>query len=230
MDELKNYFRKHEAEMQVETPDESGMWERLKEKQQQRPKRAVMMAMQFAAAACILLLVGLGIRQWITGDTEPTKRMETVKNSGAVKKEFVPLPDNASEEKQTVIARLSEEKSQPQPVRMQPVKKAQPDVDGYTELVNDQLERLRRTPVYAETPEFFSEFSQQLQQMEADEALLQKDIQTYGLNQQLLEALLTISQQKLSLLEGLQKEINKMNVTVKKTRSATSLHPYYLNL
>lgn len=105
----------------------------------------------------------------------------------------------------------------------------QPLADGYTELVAYQLDRLRRTPVYAETPDFFSEFGQQLQQMEADEAALKKDMQTYGPNNQLVQALITIYQQKLSILEGLQSEINKMNAA-KKSQTTGNLRPYYLNL
>lgn len=229
MDSLKNYFRKHERDMQVEAPDESGMWARMEARQKQhRPKRVTMMAMRFAAAACILLLIGLGIRQWIAADDQPGTLKEGAQASTPLKKELV--PDTANEEGQPVIVRRTEEKSEQQDVRFKRVKKAQPVDVGLTQLVAYRLERLRRTPVYAETPEFFTEFGQQLQQMDADEALLKKDMETYGFNDRLVEALVTIYEQKLNLLEGLQSEIKKMNATVKKGGLAGTPHPYYLTL
>lgn len=230
MDDLKKHFQKNEKDMQVEVPDESRMWERIEARQKQRqPKRAVM-AMRFAAAACILLLIGLGMQQWFADDTKPVERQEVVQGEKQAVKKPMLLQDTITNDAELLIATREKEKVHQQPLIIASAKKAQPLTDGYKQIIHFQLERLRHTPVYAETPEFFTEFSQQLQQMDADEAVLKKDIQTYGLNEQLTDALITIYQKKLSLLKSLQGEINTMNATIKKKETASEIQPYYLNL
>lgn len=122
MDELKNYFQKHGAEMRVETPDEKGMWERMEARQKQnRPKRVMMIAMRFAAAACILLLVGLGIRQWTRNDEPAIPKLEAQNNKPV--KEFVPLQDTIAEEQQPVLTKLEKEKGEQQPLKKKNSKK-----------------------------------------------------------------------------------------------------------
>ena len=66
--------------------------------------------------------------------------------------------------------------------------------------------------------------------MDEDEMLLKKDIESYGMNDQLLEALINIYQQKLNLLKILKAEIHKMNKTTKEKQMQGRLPSYYLNL
>ena len=70
MDELKKYFRQHETEMRQEMPDENRIWERLEAHRQKNnpPRLTPKFTMRFAAAACLVLLLGFGIWQWTKED------------------------------------------------------------------------------------------------------------------------------------------------------------------
>jgi hypothetical protein len=65
--------------------------------------------------------------------------------------------------------------------------------------------------LYAEGPEYYSEFKKQFQQLEEDEKKLKKTIKNEGLGNDNLENLINICQQKLNLLKLLHNEINKTN-------------------
>ena len=224
MDELKNYLKQHEVELQVEVPDERRIWERIEWHSQKKTlsKRVIILTMRFAAAACIILLIGLGVWQFIKEDKKQVKQKEVVKNRIPVIKDSVANPEQPVVATQVKIKRKPALK--PQPVEEQQIG------DGYTQLIDYQLKRLRSTPVYAESLEYFSGFKGQLKQMDRDEALLRKDIRIYGFNDQLLEQLINIYQQKLNLLKSLQNEINKMNNKVKEKGSPGELRIYYLNI
>ncbi len=101
----------------------------------------------------------------------------------------------------------------------------------YAQLVSLQLNRLRTTPVFAESPHYFDDFKVQLKQMDADEATIKKEIKTNGLNDALLDQLINVSQQRLNLLKNLQTEINKMNNRVRQNQlPQDSTHSYFLNI
>jgi hypothetical protein len=231
MDELKKFLREHEAGMYVEVPDERGLWKRIEgERQKKNPRRrVVMLTMRFAAAACTLLLIGLGIRLFITEDVKPVEPKEIAHISVPIK-DSVQIKDSVSYIEETLVRRVEEKKVKKYTIRLQPKERTQPMTkDYYPRLVSYQMERLRNTPVYAESPDYFKPFKQQLQQIDSDENLLRKDIQVYGLNDQLLEALITVYQRKLSLLKSLRSEVNKMNKWMKEKRTARQ-QPYYLDL
>lgn len=229
MDELKKYLRQHEEDMEVEMPGEKRMWERLEaHRQKNEPKRIEMFTRRFVAAACVLLLIGLGIWQWIKKDSKQLVPTEVAQNDIPVIKHGVLKKDSITTIKQ-LVATTQVKKKKNQAIKILP-KEQLPMADGYAQLVNYQMQRLRSTPVYAESPEYFDGFRQQLQQMEEDEALLKNDIQLYGMNDQLLEALINLYQQKLNLLKSLKGEINKMNKTTIDKQSQDKLPPYFLNL
>ncbi|MES2773434.1 MAG: hypothetical protein V4722_04590 [Bacteroidota bacterium] len=102
---------------------------------------------------------------------------------------------------------------------------------SYAQLISLQLNRLRTTPVFAESPKYFDDFKVQLKQMDADEAAIKKEIKTNGLNDALLDQLINVSQQRLNLLKNLQTEINKMNNRVRQNQlPQDSTHSYFLNI
>ena len=73
--------------------------------------------------------------------------------------------------------------------------------------------------------------SRQLHQMEEDEKDLRKEITREGLSNQLLSQLINIYQQKLSVLEKLQKEINKTNTCYKQNKQPNAVQQnYFLHL
>ena len=67
--------------------------------------------------------------------------------------------------------------------------------------------------------------------MEEDEKALRREIASDGLNNQLLSQLINIYQQKLSVLEKLQKEINKTNTCYKQNKQPNMVQQnYFLHL
>lgn len=226
MDELKKYFRQHEALMEVEVPDEEGIWQRIQSSEREKTKRknSVVFFIRYAAAACIVIAIGFGLIRLTKNGTKPADLPVVVKDNLPVSRDTL-----SSIDKQVVTVPVVKKKSMPV-IKIQPVKAVQKVEDGYEQLVNYQLKRLRTTPVYAEDASYFVDFKLQLQQMDKDEALLKNDMKLYGFNDQLLEQLINIYQQKLNLLKSLQGEINKMNNKVKEKQSSDQLSPYYLNI
>jgi hypothetical protein len=102
---------------------------------------------------------------------------------------------------------------------------------SFTQVINLQKARISTTPLYAESPVYFSEFHHQLQQMEKDEAQIKSYIQKNGMSDELLEQLINVYQQKLNMLKLLQTEMQKLNSRFKQNRPAVdTLKTYFLNL
>jgi hypothetical protein len=75
-----------------------------------------------------------------------------------------------------------------------------------------QKQRINRTPLLVEDPSYFDSFKLALQQLENDEKKLKKEMANgTEMNDQMLDQLIQINQQKLNLLKQLQAEINRMN-------------------
>jgi hypothetical protein len=102
---------------------------------------------------------------------------------------------------------------------------------SFTQVINLQKARISTTPLYAESPVYFSEFHNQLQQIEKDEAQIKSYIQKNGMSDELLEQLINVYQQKLNMLKLLQTEMQKLNSRFKQNRPAVdTLKTYFLNL
>ena len=85
--------------------------------------------------------------------------------------------------------------------------------------------------MYAETPDYFNDFKVQIKQMERDEKQIKADIGKRGLNDELLDQLINLYQQKLNTLKQLQIEMNKTNNRFKQHRGPVdTTHTYFLNI
>jgi len=117
------------------------------------------------------------------------------------------------------------------PDRQQDVSALQNIENSFTRLVSIQLNKVRSLPLYAEGPEYYSEFKKQFQQLEEDEKELKKLIQKDGLANENLDNLINIYQQKLNLLKLLQNEINKTNSRYRqRSTSDTTNQINYINI
>jgi hypothetical protein len=102
---------------------------------------------------------------------------------------------------------------------------------SFHQVINLQKARISTTPLYAESPNYFSAFHHQLQQMEKDEAQIKTYINKNGMNDELLDQLINVYQQKLNMLKQLQIEMQKLNSRFKQNRPAVdTLKSYFLNL
>jgi hypothetical protein len=102
---------------------------------------------------------------------------------------------------------------------------------SFTQVINLQRARVESTPMYAETPEYFSDFKIQLKQMEKDEKQIKQDIGRRGISNDLLDQLINLYQQKLNILKQLQLEMNKTNNRFKQNRGPVdTTRTYFLNI
>ena len=254
MDNLKKYLQQHSDELDSDVPEDA-VWQRLE--QASTPvllkKNVVKMMWRYAAAACVLVAIATGVvllnrkQSSVTelASIDTGKQIETITLTQPADTEL-PTQNKPKTTAQTSVkdapntnaeyVNNAPPKHQPQIIKrtitIDPGLLLVQDVErNYTQLVNYQLQRLRATPVYAESPNYFSTFKQQLKQIEADEATIKKDIKLHGLNDDLLQQLININQQKLTVLKDLQTEINKLNNKVKSPETrADSSQAFYLTM
>lgn len=235
MDKLKQYLEQHKDEMDVDHPPVS-VWQNIQAKSShQNVVKRLPLFMRYAAA---VLFIIIGATVWVMTTKRSQPQVAQEKGKQAQDKSELVLQKKGNEKQVIATEEIVSVKSQKIPVskrsRSNKSKTIINDVaavnKGYANLIAYQLQRLRTTPVYAESPGYFTEFVAQLKQMKKDEQVVQADMQRYGMNDQLVESLINIYQQKLNLLKSLQKEIKQMNSAIDGKSNAAGMHPYYLNL
>jgi hypothetical protein len=235
MDEFKKYLQQHRNGMDEDVPSGVLLQRIHASSAAIKKSRLRVMIFRIAAAACLLVFITVGARWiWNKKDITPlitNEKLHTTKNSDA------PLlaETNTTNPVQTDTIINSSESMVPgnnaKKKELLPVQLLQSFSYNYTQLVNLQLKNIRHTPVYGETGNYFNDFKHNLQQMDADEVQIKINITRLGLNDILLEQLINVYQQKISLLKDLQHEIGKLNNRVKENQLPTdSVHIHYINI
>lgn len=242
-------MQQHSGEMDFDEPGEA-VWKNIADKTKNpKQKGKIVTFVGFAAAACFIVLIG---SVWLF----TTRNKDQVKNQFAlsleVRKPAQAIIENQQPAKEVAVASVTNETAEKKGgatfsrKQASVVKRAQPDVyesqpkgvsllqnieTNFSQLVNIQLHKVRSLPLYAEGPEYYSEFKKQFQQLEQDEKELKKDIQKTGLRNENLENLIKVCQQKLNLLKLLQNEINKTNSRYKQNnQSDTATQTNHINI
>lgn len=247
MDELKKYIRQHADRLDLDEPGPR-VWEQIREQSAPVKKGVtVMMFARWAAAACILVLAGIGIRDLSTShpDAPAVAAVVPAHASPALKEATVPGerppgPEAVADNGPAEIKRApGKHKSVAAPDRLQPHAAETPAgmtelrnvENSFTQVINLQRDRIATMPMYAESPEYFKDFKIQIRQMERDEAAIKSDIAKRGMNDELLDQLINLYQQKLNTLKQLQIEMNKTNNRYKQNRGPVdSSKTYFLKL
>ncbi len=243
MDELKKHIQQHRDELDLEEP-RPAVWyavkDRLEANKPASKTNVVMMATRWAVAACLLLLAGIG---WNYLMKEPiAQKPIMVQAQKELQKTLPQVP--ASEINQTEkeskpfivkthsAKKLSEINETPLPYISMEERKILSELESsYTQVINLQKDRLRSIPMYAESPDYFKDFKAQIRQLEKDEKILKSDIIKHGVSDVLLDQLINLYQQKLTVLKQLQIEMNKTNNRYKQNRvPIDTLQTYFLNL
>lgn len=223
MDKLKQYLRDNEEQMNTDLPGDD-LWERMASRMPDAGKKTqVRNILWYVAAACVLACIAIASALFPGSSIE-----HPVKDKVA----SAPLPAPAPE---LLIAKTD---TPAESIAVAPRQKEAPSPgsvvttleDDYTRLVNMQLNKIRSTPVLAGGPDYFSNFKDQLKQMDEDERTIRKQIRASAPDELLLEKLINIYQQKLGLLKDLQMEIVKMNNRARQQLPADSLSGSYLNI
>lgn len=246
MDELKKYLQQHADELDLDEPRPQ-VWHQIRSGVEvKKSANVVMLVTRWVAAACVLALAGIG--GWSLLHDKPAPA-ESGRQLVVQQKTEAPVQ---MQPKDTVVA------ENPQPdvtafaaIRKAPLKeKASPKIrsneemvrnreqrglndleNSFTQVINLQRARVESTPMYAETPEYFSDFKIQLKQMEKDEKQIKQDIGRRGISNDLLDQLINLYQQKLNILKQLQLEMNKTNNRFKQNRGPVdTTRTYFLNI
>lgn len=245
MDELKKYLREHASQLNRDEPGEE-LWERIQERTISPAKAPVVIpVIKWMAAACFVLMAGIG--SWYLLHDKKT-RVDPVATTHQIKPAQSTAPikaqEPAIEEDDLRTVAIDEKQSQPVQEAAHSVKhKALSQATdpayslvhnietSFTQVINLQRNKLNSTPIYAESPAYFNDFKVEFKQMEKDEKQIKADIARSGLNDELVDQLINLYQQKLNTLKQLQTEMNKLNNRFKKERlPADSTHTYFLNM
>jgi cytoskeletal protein RodZ len=249
MDELKKYLQKHARELELDEPRPQ-VWQQIRQETGSAKKtNVVMLVTRWAAAACVLVLAGIGIWHVLSNNNPKSTPLNTVakveKNTAPPQVQPQPEPaatDNSTAGKQPeqLIAKTETGSKQNlahnRVINNQPVSKvdlgALNEIESsFTQVINLQRARVSTTPMYAETPEYFNDFKIQIRQMEKDEKVIKSDIAKRGMTDELLDQLINLYQQKLNILKQLQLEMNKTNNRYKQNRGPVdSTRTYFLNI
>ena len=228
MDKLKKHLREQRDEMDIDMPG-SDLWERIEQSPAAKKKATIYSirpSLWYAIAACLLLAIGV---KWIffPGTVIPAGKQEVVVSK--VPKQSL---ENTTPKVMSAIPEEEQLKTNPSPSKKKSDNRSIVQVleDDYTKLVNMQLAKIRRIPLLAGGPDYFSSFKDQLKQMDIDEQRVRNDIRMNAPDAVLLEKLITIYQQKLNLLKELHMEIIKMNDKIQQQLPEDSLRKCFLNI
>jgi hypothetical protein len=241
MDELKKYVQSHAGELDLDEPRPQ-VWQQIRQEIGTTKKASVlMMVSRWVAAACLLVLAGIGA-WFVLGDQKtkiiPAETIAKTENRPQ-KPNTIPAPvmeQSVIMKKKPVLVSKTGASVKKRQIDQQPMGK--PDLralneieSSFTQVINLQRARVSAMPMYAEAPEYFNDFKIQIRQMEKDERVIKSDLSKRGMKDELLDQLINLYQQKLNILKQLQIEMNKANNRFKQNRGPVdSTRTYFLNL
>ena len=254
MDDFKQHIQQHLDELDIDEPN-GEHWENIHQQLFPKKKWVISMAVRWMAAACFVLLVGIGfflldkdsnpkqmvvypsIKKEVKSNTiQPASTTTNDKEEGSVNvRGLEPIS-----QKETVIASTDErkefavQKKHPKTKTDYVAEKTLLGLESsFTQVINLEKERINTTPLNAEDPSYFKDFNQRMKEMETDEAIIKLDIKKRGITDELLDRLINIYQQKLNVLKQLQTEIQKTNNRYKQSRQQAQTDnqkTYFLNI
>jgi hypothetical protein len=250
MDEFKKYLFDHRDELDTEKPPRPQVWKHIQRKTQVAPKPVITLAAKWMAAAAILVAASILIYQLqrpekVAPQLSTVDTPKTVNNpelSGRVdsstgtasgqgsKESATELPGDKTTKERTAVpdTRKPAKKDLAQTAkRVSPLKAIE---DNYATIINYQLRKLEKTPIYTESPGYFHVFKKQWLDLERDERKVKQDVRLSGLNDNVVNQLIQLYQQKLWLLKELQSEITTMNSRAKQHPDIQRTNPAYLKL
>lgn len=248
MDEFKKYIQQHKASLDFDEPGPD-LWNAIREQTAVPKKRGILISYtRLAVAACVLVLAGIGTWYLLTDNKQKNAELTAkTENRTPVKENsnpVTPLTNNKEAEAATTeplaqthqpINTSTDQPKKPSTKKPKPNPAAlalfQNVETSFTQVINLQRDRVSSMPMYAESPEYFKDFTLQIRQMEKDEKQIKSDIARRGMTDVLLGQLINVYQQKLGLLKQLQIEMNKTNNRYKQNRGPVdSTKTYFLNL
>jgi hypothetical protein len=242
MDQFKKHLFTHRDELDVEKPPPAEVWLRVQQRSQAPVKPMWPRLATWVAAASIVIAMAMAVYWfWLKPQPQKTVAEGTVQPTPP-KSDSLILPqvnndsmvtDSINDHTPTLAAEQKPAKKAREarpPVKVKPKTAVDVLEENYASMINLQLKKLERTPIYVESPGYFHMFKKQWYDLQKDEEKVKDDIQNYGLSDQGIDQLIRLYQQKMQLLKQLQAEINKMNNRVKSRPVARKKKPAYLRM
>ncbi|MFN8251251.1 MAG: hypothetical protein U0V75_05155 [Ferruginibacter sp.] len=237
MDELKKYLQQHVHEMDLDEPSPQILQRVITAGNTGKTARIRPFWYGIAAAASVTLLLVLGIKIFRTGSpVMPGNALQEASKTAAVKENNIPVtsfpsPAGSDTSHNTGAAFLPVPGEDKTADDREPYRLLSSFESHYTKMVTLQLQSIRQSPLYGEPAGYFEDLKNQLRKMGEDEAAVKTNIRQTGLTDALLTQLITVYQQKISLLKNIQAEINHINQKVKENHQpGDSLITSYVNI
>lgn len=246
MDNVKKYLRERRDDLDVEPLPGDHVWQHIEKNTRTKKAPVVRLAVKWMAAAAVVLIFSTVAYIYI--QQKPSSESTVAAIPGKPVKEAPPVvaavpsaqveeqpatdkTEHKTQEQHAVKAITAKKSRKPLPVvASTPKSPAEAMEENYAVIINYQLKRVNSMPIYAENAGYFHSFKKQWQQFQKDEQNIMQDIQTIGLNDNLVDHLITLYQQKLQLLKQLQAEISKMNNKARKAPLSEKREPSFMNL
>lgn len=250
MDEFKKYLFDHRDELDTEKPPRPQIWKHIRRETQVVKKLVIPLIAKWATAAAAILVAAFILIYQLQRPADTPK----LSNTDTLKKNNSPEPNGQADSStgtastpvneihtneqpgdkaipETTIPDTRKIAKKDKPVQAsKQISPLQAVEDNYATIINYQLQKLGKTPIYTESPGYFHVFKKQWLDLERDEKKVKQDVRMYGMSDQVVNKLIQLYQQKLWLLEELQSEINKMNVQARQHPDIQRTNPAYLKL
>lgn len=241
-DSFKNHIDQHAAELEIESPAVD-TWDRIRSAiATNKPAKVIGINKKWwYAAACLLVLIGMGVLVYVN---RPGKKIDDtiVKEQPKISTPVsIPVPVDTSEKGIAVVPAVKETRAKIEPQQKATAKRINagekarsvqlpPELlqvqTGYNDLIAAQVKYVQSMPVYGESVDYFESFVIDFKGLDKEEKQLRKTIVQKGLQENSIDELATIYQQKLMILKRLQTEINKTS----RNRSEIDTIPGYIRL
>lgn len=247
MDEFKKYLQQHREDLDADEPRPL-VWQKVQQ-QIQPPKQTARIVsfawVRYAVAACVLVLAGIGVWYLAKPAAEvTTAKVELQKQEPVIQTNppTITTPEKKlAEETKTVMASNNTPSILPKSKQVVSNKTntQTENIDvvlnnlqsSFAQMISMQKNKINSTPIYAEGADYFNDFKIQMNQMDADEKQVRKDIKTNGMKEEMVGQLINIYQKKLDLLKQLQLEMTKLNNRFKQNRGPIdTTKTYFINI
>jgi hypothetical protein len=244
MDQFKKYLREHRSQLDVETPPP---FEFIGAEHTDAPSSPIRVMPWIAAASIVIIVSTLGYLLLTAPDqktnpvivnTDSTVLKQAIDSIQAAVPSITTISDKTAPERpaskhmdgkkdpsnQTTVSRRPLKKSK---IETSPLQSLE---TNYAAVINYQLKRLERTPIYGESADYFHVFKKQWYDLEKDEEKIRQQLSLDGISDVVVDQFIQLYQNKIALLKQLQTEIEKMNLRARNHPDFSDQSPTYLKM
>jgi hypothetical protein len=232
MDELKKHIQLHRTELDTDEPAEMGWSNKGTRKPVVRN-----MYLRWAVAASLVLTIGAMAYFFPAKETKEPMSLLHIEHGWDIrvkthKKDTSPIVIITNQRKKPVTRRADVVKKTKRRIEAPPPVYGFEGIEAsYATMLDLQRERLRKQPIYGEDAAYFDLFKKQFATLAQEEEQVKQQVRKKGMQDEHLDELISIYQEKINVLKQLQFEINRINTRTKQADpNANTRPPSYINL